>query len=666
MKSMISTMKRRTNVMIAGTLRGARGRNPPGISVKLHRPGREFRLAGWPLSAMSVPMKQHRSTRRVSVLRGDRSRTWEIRPGMHPGRTLKLLALLLAADATAVTAGPAGAPGNPHLSAQEVSAEERAFLVARSMINQTKWVDAARQFRSYRARYPRGQYVSDSFYWEAFARHRQGQLEQAVMLLDNMLENVPDSVPGDELNARRVNDARQLRLRILGEMAEKGDPRAAQEVLRQSEVALGAAWDSASVAWDSAAAAMSVAWDSLAVTMSTAWDSLAEVMVPAFDTLAAIMVPALDSLADLMSRELPEAIDTIAGTIEAADMSQFREALTRLEAQFEGVRISVSRNRELPEHCEDESVQQEALTSVLRLVETGRIPILRGVIDRDDECSANLRVYAVGRLAREGTPEAERELISVAATHPDPEARRAAVSGLRRFDTPTAFAALVNVLARSNDAEMQEAAILGLRSSDNAGARNALAAYAADASKPESLREDAIVALGRRDDVEAGALIGIYSALETRKLKTAVIDRLRRRAENGSREAETWLFGLAFDANESDRIRSRALDAWARGPSLEIAGLVEAYNLLGEPDLRERIFYALYRKAGRSKGEAKSEVLRKMVELARLEPDPEVRERAVAWLGRTGSPEAVEFLLELLRGPQRDTLPRTGKPGSRK
>ncbi len=572
-------------------------------------------------------------------------------------------ALLLAADATMITAGPALAIGNGHLSAQVVSSDERDFLAARSQINRTNWVDAARLFRNYRARWPAGKYVSDSFYWEAFARHRQGQLEQAVLLLENMLENVRDSVPGDQLNARRVNDARQLRLRILGEMAEKGDPRAAQEVLRESEAALGAALDSASVAWDSAAAALSVAWDSLAVAMSTAWDSLAEVMVPAFDTLAAIMVPALDSLADAMSRELPALVDSVAVAIEAADMSEFRKALTRLEADLGGFRLLKSRNSRLPEHCEDESVQQEALTSVLRLVETDRIPILRGVIDRDDECSVNLRVFAVGRLAREGTPEAERELISVAATHPDPEARRAAVAGLWRFDTPTALAALVNVLARSNDAEMQEAAIHGLRRSESAGARDALAAFAADAAKPEGLREDAIVALGRRDDVEAGVLIGIYTALETPKLKTAVIDRLR---EIRSREAETWLFGVAFDANETDRIRSRALDAWARSPALELSSLVQAYNRFGEPDRRERIFYALYRKAGRSKGEAKSEVVRKMVELARLEPDPEVRERAVAWLGRTGSPEAVEFLLELLRGPQRDTIPKTGRPGSRK
>ena len=582
------------------------------------------------------------------------------------------LALLMTADATVMTAGPVRASGSGHLSAQAVSHEERYFLTARSLINQTKWADAARQFRGYRTRYPKGRYVGDSFYWEAFARHRLGQLEEAGLLLDNMLESVPDSLAADEVDVRRVDDARQLRLRILGEMAEKGDPRAAQEVLRQSELAFGAAWDgassawdSAAVAWDSAAAALSTVWDSVAEAMSVAWDSLAQVMVPAFDSLAAMMGPAFDSLANVVSREV-EVAGSRARAIDPADIAGFRRAMARLEEGLDGLTISVSRNRQLPDHCEDESVQQEALTSVLRLMETDRIRILRSVIDRDDECSANLRVYAVGRLARAGTPEAERELISVAATHPDREARLVAVSGLRWFDTPSALAALVNVLAASNDAETQEAAILGLRRSESAGARNALAAFAADASKPEGLREDAIVALGRRDDVKAEVLIRIYSALETPKLKTAVIDRLRDRAESGSEQAETWLFSRAFDANEASRIRSRALDAWARSPSLELSGLFAAYQRLGESDLRERIFYALYRKADRSKGEARSQVVRKMVELARLERDPEVRERAVSWLGRTGSPEAVDYLLELLRGPKRDTLPKSGKGGSRK
>lgn len=589
------------------------------------------------------------------------------RKAMIAGTVHGLLALLLAADAAATTAGPGRALANGHLPAQEVSAEERYFLVARSLINRTKWADAARSFETYRQRYPKGQYVSDSFYWEAFARHRQGQLERAALLLGNMLENLPDSLPADGLEARRVNDARQLRLRIFGEMAEQGDPRAAREVLRQSELAIGAAWDSAvtawdraAISWDSAAIALdsaAIAGDSAAAAMYAVWDSAAAAMATASDGFAQAtqaMGPALDSLTNVMTEETT--------VIDLAEMSGLR----RLVVQVGEGRFTVTSDHELPEHCEDASVQQEALTSVLRIVETDRIRILRNVIDRDDECSVNLRAYAVGRLARDGTPEAERELVGIAATHPNRGTRLAAVSGLRRFDTPTALAALVNVLARSNDAKMQEAAIRGLGGSRNPGARDALAAFAADASKPEGLRENAIVALGRRDDAETEALIGIYDEMETPKLKTALIDRLRLRAANGSKQAEAWLFGLAFDANEASRIRSKALEAWARSPSLELSGLVEAYRRLGESDLRERIYYALYRKAGRSKGEAKSQVVRQMVELARLESDPEVRERAVSWLGRTGSPEAVDFLLELLRGPQRDTLPKTGRSGSRK
>lgn len=549
-----------------------------------------------------------------------------------------ILALLLMADVTVMTAAHAGAWEGGQLSAQETNEEEKDFLAARSLINQTNFVDAADRFRQLREKYPKGKYVGDSFYWEAFARHRMGQLDQAHLLLDNMLELAahPETAR-DDLLLRRINDARQLRLRILGELAERGDSRAAEEVLRQSELTLGQAWDSVAeqsrVAWDSVASHLRAAWDSAATAMATAADSLAEVMGPAMDSMEAAV-----------AQEYQEVRRSL-GELRLGDY------VLEIEDGLGAFRFSFARRR-LPEGCDDDSVQQEALTAVLRLVETDRVQVLRNVIDREDECSVNLRVRAVELLAREGTAEAESELINVAMTHPDPRAREAAVTGLRRFDTPTAIAALVTVLTRSIHEETQEAAISGLRRSESAEARRALEVFAADASKPEELREDAIVALGRRDDVEAGRLIELYTALETEKLKGTLIDRLRRKAEDGSQQGETWLFNLAFDSNEPTEIRSKALDAWARSPSLELSGLTEAFGRLAEPDLRERIFYALYRRAGRADDEsAKSEVVRKMVELARLETDDDVRERAVYWLGRTGSQEAVEYLLELLRGP---------------
>ena len=542
------------------------------------------------------------------------------------------LALLLVAEATVMTAGSVPAWGSGRLTAQNV-VEEGLFLAARSLINQTRWQEAADKFRELRANFPRGYHVNDSFYWEAFARHRLGEREQAVLLLDNMLESVPDTISVDGLDYHRVNDARQLRLRILGEMAEQGDPRAAQEVLRQSELAIGPALDT------------------VATVMTRATDSLATVMAPALDSVATTVATTLDSLATLR-------VDTEGEVLLRAANLTYTSLGDMFEALSDGM-IRLTNRRQLPEHCEDASVQQEALTALMRL-DTDRIDILRSVIERDDECSVNLRAYAVERLAREETEEAQRELIALATGHPDSETRRSAVQGLRRFDTQTAVDALVNVLTQSDDAEIQEAAIQGLRRSENAAALTALEAYAADASKPEDLREDAIVALGRRDDVEAGVLIRLYPALDTEELKSALITRLRRIAERGDELAQTWLYDLAFDASEATEIRSDALDAWSRSPSLVVSGLVEAYGRLSESSLRERIFYALYRNANRSEDEAvKTELVGKMIELARMEPDPEVRERAVYWLGRTGSPTAVEFLLELLRAPPRDTLPKS-------
>ncbi len=551
------------------------------------------------------------------------------------------LALILVADATVMTGGSVPAWGSGHLTAQNVM-EERRFLEARSLINQTQWQEAATRFRELRASFPGGYHVRDSFYWEAFARHRLGEREQAVLLLDNMLESVPDTILADGPDYHRINDARQLRLRILGEMAEQGDPRAAQEVLRQSELAIRPALDTV-------VSAMAEAMESVATVMAPAMDSVATVMTTTLDSLATVAVPSPDTVEEA-AQPLFELLSDAAGEM-VLRANNVRFTLS------DGV-FRVTTRRPLPDHCEDASVQQEALTALMRL-ETDRIEILRGVIDRDDECSVNLRAYAVERLAREETEEAQRELIELATSHPNPETRRSAVQGLRRFDTQAAVDALVNVLTQSNDEELQEAAIAGLRRSEYAGALTALEAYAADASRPEGLREDAIVALGRRTDVEAGVLIRLYPSLDTEDLKSALIGRLRRIAEGGNEQAETWLFDLAFDAGEATGIRSDALDAWSRSPSLEVSGLVEAYGRLSESSLRERIFYALYRNANQSEDEAdKTELVAKMIELARMEPDPEVRERAVYWLGRTGSPEAVDFLLELLRGPPRDTLPK--------
>ena len=113
-------------------------------------------------------------------------------------------------------------------------------------------------------------------------------------------------------------------------------------------------------------------------------------------------------------------------------------------------------------------------------------------------------------------------------------------------------------------------------------------------------------------------------------------------------ETAAWARSVAFDAEESEDVREEAFTAWAGHPTVTVAYLADLYGEISEPFLKMQAIYAIFERA-----DADSEAPRVLMELIRNEPDHEVRERGIYWLGRTGSEEAVDFLLELLTPPGR-------------
>lgn len=105
-----------------------------------------------------------------------------------------------------------------------------------------------------------------------------------------------------------------------------------------------------------------------------------------------------------------------------------------------------------------------------------------------------------------------------------------------------------------------------------------------------------------------------------------------------------------WTGNRSLNVRKAALEACSGGVAIDLQRRAESYGQLKEPELREQIFYALYRQA-RSDEHLAPMAVDRMVELVCIETDPEVKERAVYWLGRTASERAVQSLMELLRKP---------------
>ncbi len=611
------------------------------------------------------------------------------------------LAVLMASDAAMMIAGFLPGSGERGLAAQEATSrldEEQMFLEARRALNQGEFDRASELFQALRSKYHVGRFIPDSYYWEAFGRYRAGDLPEALTLLDLAAvyrEAQSNYWDGHMYRTGRIyKDVRDLRLRIQRQQAEKGDPRAAEEVLREAEAVLladtarlGRTVDRSRIArlsrvvkdiqWRAdSAMAVQTAWlraDSLAreLTRRRARSSsaTAEANLSGFLAAAERDQSTLEAaLANLLARQWADSAEAEAGfqsflTEVAQRQGAAQTVLRALLAQPDMAAPSQADTAlapavryvspQIPEGCQDASLQQEALTALLRL-ESDQIRSVRSALERADACTAHLRHQAVTWLARRGTEEAEGELIGVATSHPDTNTRKWAILGLAEFETSRAIEVLSNILRQSEDDAVKGEAITALRYNPHEGATDVLTLFASEDRESEELREEAIAAFGARLSWRPDNVMENFDMISSEKIMISLLEVLGSRAQSGEREVTDWLFQKAVDKEHSLDVRTAALAAWSRGPSVDLDHLAESYAELQESPMKERVFYALYRKAESDSGNAPA-IVDRMIELARMETDPEVRERAVYWLGRTGSERAAEFLMELLRKPPAPT-----------
>ena len=608
-----------------------------------------------------------------------------------------ILTALLAADGAAIaTDFPVTGLDATRLSAQEsvehsARDEERMFLAARRALAEGDIDGAAALFVRLRDKYSGGRFVTDSYYWEAFGRHRQGNLEEALALLD--LARVQRDA--DRYTDRMYAEVHDFRLRVRRELAERGDASAAEEVLRQAEALLSP--DSVAVsearrqfeeqlrdararwreefereleeAYERHRARLDSA-DALGVLREQRYmaAALAELRMAEDAHMDEVRTDlglmSLDSLRlDSSPRVnlLPRADSSFAGLLDphiAGTLTGDTVDLPVAPSAF-GVLTGVPLST-IPEGCEDAQIQQTALVSLLRL-ETDRMPTVRDVLAREDACSGHLRQLALNWLAAEGTEEAQRLLTEVARSHPEAMTRQAAIPPLAGFEGPAVTEALIDILRESDHEAIQGAAIHGISGRPGEEATQALVEFAADGANSTELRVAA--AVGAASRVDAASLPAVFNRLDAEAVQYAFLSALSALAAAGVQDGQgddDWLLPVVRDRTKSERVRGMALQAWSRQPAaLNLALVEETYGSLESADLRDQILYVLYQRAEVDEENADA-VIDTMIELARGETDPEVRKRAVYWLGRTGSERAAAFLMEILRKSPADPTDRSG------
>jgi HEAT repeat protein len=268
-------------------------------------------------------------------------------------------------------------------------------------------------------------------------------------------------------------------------------------------------------------------------------------------------------------------------------------------------------------------------------------PILRRLLSRRDARSACLRRKAVFLIAQQNEPGTEDILLESVRSDPDPEVRRQAVFWLSQVGTERAVSALDSVLRFSKDPEIQERAVFALSQHDSPTAQQALRTYAERKEIPEAIRERAIFWLGQRHTAENAAFLrSLYGRLTNVELRKKVLFSL---SQLGGEENGRWLLGIARDTSQPLDMRKQAL-FWAGQGGVSIDALTRLYSDVKDREMREQLVFVYSQRN-------EPAALDKLIEIARSDPSPELRKRALFWLGQSDQTRAVQAIQDIIDQP---------------
>jgi HEAT repeat protein len=413
------------------------------------------------------------------------------------------------------------------------------YRAGREQLNRSDFRRAAGTFARIVERYPRSTYAGDALYWQAYSLYRIGdigELREASRVLDRQ--------KAEYARAATRGDADALAIRVKGELARRGDSRAAEDVTQRGR------------------------------------------------TVAQQPCPRGDN--------------------------------------------------------EDE--RAEALNALMQMNAERAMPILKAVLAKKDDCSAGLREKAVFLVSQKRTSETEDILLDVVRNDPSREVRKKAVFWMGQVNTDRAAQALVQMLESSSvDEELREQAVFALMQQRTERGQAAVRRIAEDARSPEGLREKAVFWLGQhRSPENAQYLRGLFDRLASapsgssnESIRQKILFSLSQMRGQGN---DAWLMQVAADSKHSVETRKQAIFS-AGQAGVSTADLVALYPRVTEREIKEQLIWVLSQKRDEA-------AVTRLMEIARRDPDRELRKKAIFWLGQSNDPRVRDFLLEIINGPR--------------
>ncbi|MDB4913197.1 MAG: hypothetical protein JWM95_841 [Gemmatimonadetes bacterium] len=406
------------------------------------------------------------------------------------------------------------------------------YRVAREALNRNQLTRAAELFADIGRKYPKSAYVADALYYRAFALYRMGgedDLRQALTSLNTQLSRYP--------KANTAGDAEELRVRIRGALAKRGDA-------------------------ESAALVSEAAQDSTPCARGAVRD-------------------------------------------------------------------------------DDNDVRVAAMNALLQMDSESAMPIIKQVLQKRDGCTAVLRKKAVFLLSQKRSSETESVLSDVIRNDPSRQVREDAVFWMGQIHSDRAAALLEDIATSSPDIALREKAIFSLSQQNSARSAALMRRVAESDDTPRRVRENAIFQLGQHRSTEnAEYLRSLFAKLGrgNEDLRKNVLFSLSQMRGVGN---EKWLVNVALDGSQSVEVRKQAL--WTAGQAgASSTDLIGIYDRITDAPVKEQLIWVL----SEAREKAASD---KLVEIATRDKDPEMRKKALFWLGQKNDPRVKQIILDILK-----------------
>jgi len=301
--------------------------------------------------------------------------------------------------------------------------------------------------------------------------------------------------------------------------------------------------------------------------------------------------------------------------------------------------------REIHELSDDEAQREAtrvaALEALMRMDPEKALPILEKILSGEKKVSEEMRRHSVFILCRMDDPRTESMLIDMMNKTDDPEMLSELVMCLSMKESDQALDAIVELFKRVDDPQVHEAAMFAIGRHGGDRAFEMLAAIVRDPTKNSEMRQKALFGITHSDRDEQMVALAM-EILKTDKNRDMLHAALFALARSDSKVPDQVFMDLINNPQADEDLRTQALFFAAERGDLDMEFLRQVYAKAESRDMKLQVCHAITRM------DDQEAALDALIEIIRIEDDPDIKQEAVFWVSRFDNERAAEFLLEVI------------------